>query len=402
MSSGSNNSAIKLEPCGPIAIIGHTANEEFVRSVSDILSLKRAKRVETEASPFVHRPGYYRSDYVFPSQLVRFQTGEGKMTIGESVRGHDVFIITDPVSQNESFPLLEGEHVISPDDHYRDLLRIVSVCKGKARRVNIIMPFIYEGRTESRNNSRQSLDCAAMLRQLYELGIANFICFDPHDDRIMNAVPLLSIETPRTQYKIITTLLNRFGSIKIDKDSTVVVSPDEMGVSRAIFYSNKLGLPLGIFYRDRDYSTLVDGEHPVKSYKFLGDDISGKDVLLIDDMINSGNTMLSTSRKLKDLGARDIYCLSPFGLFTDGYECFDKAYREGIIKAVLCTNLTYRSPELLAQEWYIDVNMVPFVARLIDALNVDESVFDLINSTTRLNDFLGQIRIGEVFDEFDE
>ncbi|MBP5261725.1 MAG: ribose-phosphate diphosphokinase [Clostridiales bacterium] len=393
---------IKLEPIGPIGIIGHTANSTFVENVSRVLSEKRRKRLDNQASPYIHRPGYLRSDYIIDTDLVRFQTGEGKMIMGESVRGHDIFIITDCVSPNIRFRLADGEHIMSPDDHYRDLLRIVSTCVGKARRINVIMPFVYEGRTETRQNLRASLDCAAMLRQLYDLGVNNFICFDPHDERIQNSVPLMGIEMPKSQFKLTTTLLNNFGSLKIDKNSTVVVSPDEMGVSRAIRYSSALSLPLGIFYRERDYSTKVDGEHPIKSYRFLGDDITGKDIILIDDMINSGSTMLRTARKLKSMGAKDIFCISPFGLFTDGPNRFDDAYAEGTIKAVVCTNLIYRADDILNREWYYDADMVPYVARIIDGLNVDESVYDLINSTDRLSEYVKQMRIGEIFDEFNE
>lgn len=393
---------IMLEPIGPIGIIGHTSNKEFVKSVSNILAQKRQKRLETCASPYVNRPGYVRSNYIIDADLIRFQTGEGKLSMGESVRGHDVFIITDCASPNLRIRLIDGEHIMSPDDHYRDLLRIVSTCVGKARRINIIMPFVYEGRTETRQNLRASLDCSAMLRQLYDLGVANFICFDPHDERIQNSVPLMGIEMPRSQYKLTTTLLSNFGSIKINKENTMVVSPDEMGVSRAIFYSSALSLPLGIFYRDRDYTTKIDGEHPIKSYRFLGDEVEGKDIILIDDMINSGSTMLRTASKLKNMGAKDVYCISPFGLFTDGLKRFDEAYAEGTIRAVVCTNLTYRSEEVLSRAWYYDADMVPYVARIIDGLNVDESVYDLIHSTQRLHEYVSQMRIGEIFDEFND
>ena len=401
MTTASYN-GIKLEPIGPIGIIGHTSNKTFVERISRVLSEKRNKRIDNSASPFVHRPGYLRSNYIIDTDLIRFQTGEGKLSLGESVRGHDVFIITDCVSPNLTIRLAEGEHIMSPDDHYRDLLRIVSTCVGKARRINVIMPFVYEGRTETRQNLRASLDCAAMLRQLYDLGVANFICFDPHDERIQNAVPLMGIEMPKSQYKLSKTLLDNFGSLKLDKNSTVVVSPDEMGVSRAIVYSSALSLPLGIFYRDRDYTIKVDGEHPIKTYRFLGDDITGKDVILIDDMINSGSTMLRTSTKLKSMGAKDIYCISPFGLFTDGLKRFDEAYADGIIRAVVCTNLIYHNEELLKRDWYYDADMVPYVARIIDGLNVDESVYDLIHSSTRLSDYVKQMRIGEIFDEFND
>ena len=390
---------LQLEPYGPIGIIAHNANRDFVKAVSDVLYQKRKKRLDNNANPYVHTPGYCRSDYLIDSELIRFQTGEGKYQIEESIRGHDIFIITDVLSHNETLDIFGYKHVMSPDDHYRDLLRIVSTCSGKARRINVIMPFVYEGRQEKRETSNESMDVAAMLKQLYELGVANLIIFDPHDGRIANAVPLMGIDFPKSAYKIISTLLSTFDTFKLDKDKTIVVSPDESGVNRGIFYSSHLNLPLGIFYRDRDYSKKIDGEHPIKNYEYLGDDIAGRDVLIIDDMINSGSTMLRTSKILKVHGARDIYCCATFGLFTDGLDTFDEAYEDGVIKSVLCTNLSYHPADLLERKWYVNVDMIPYVARIIEAINANESVTDLINSTSRITDFLGQMRIGELFDE---
>ncbi len=389
----------QLAPFGPIGIIAHTSNKEFVKEVSDVLSEKRKMRAQRPGNIYANNPGYSREDYIIDTQLTRFQTGEGKFGIAESVRGHDIFVITDVLARSVEYDLLEGSHVISPDDQYMDLLRIISVLKGKAKRINVIMPFVYEGRREKLDSHRESYDCADMLKKLYKLGVSNLIVFDPHDERIANAVPLMSIEMPRCQFKITSSLLNRFGSIRMDKDHTLVVSPDETGISRAIFYSSHLNLPLGVFYRHRDYTVKVNGEHPIREFKFLGDDVNGKDILLIDDMINSGSTMLRTAQQLKDRGAKDIYCLAPFGLFTDGLQVFDEAYAKGIIKCVCNTNLIYAPDELKAREWYLQANMVPYVARIIDALNVDESVYDLINSPARLQDLASQIRIEEVFDK---
>ena len=391
----------QLAPFGPIGSIAHTSNYDLVKAVSDDLSARRKRRAKRPENIYANDPGYARDNYIFDTELTRFQTGEGKFSIGESVRGHDIFVITDVLSHNMDIELLEGSHVISPDDQYMDLLRIISVLKGKAKRINVIMPFVYEGRREKLDSHRESYDCADMLKKLYKLGVSNLIIFDPHDARIENAVPLMSIEFPRCQFKITSSLLNRFGTIKMDKDHTLVVSPDETGISRAIFYSSHLNLPLGVFYRHRDYTVKVNGEHPIREFKFLGEDVEGKDILLIDDMINSGNTMLRTAKKLKDKGAKDIYCLAPFGLFTDGLEVFDKAYEEGTIKCICTTNLIYAPEELKSREWYLEANMVPYVARIIDALNSDEAVYDLINSTARLRDLASQIRIEEVFDEFD-
>ncbi|MCR4768265.1 MAG: ribose-phosphate diphosphokinase [Saccharofermentans sp.] len=387
-----------LAPFGPIGIISHTSNKEFVKKVSEVLSAKRKIRAQRPGNKYANDPGYSRESFIMDSELVRFQTGEGKFAIGESVRGHDIYVITDVLSRSLELNLIEDTHVISPDDQYIDLLRILSVLKGKAKRVNVIMPFVYEGRREKLDSHRESYDCADMLKKLYKLGVSNLIIFDPHDERIANAVPLMSIEMPRCQFKMTSTLLNRFGSIKMDKDYTLVVSPDETGISRAIFYSSHLNLPLAFFYR---YYYNKDGE-VVKGFKYLGDDVDGKDILLIDDMINSGETMLRTAAKLKAYGAKDIYCLAPFGLFTDGLEVFDRAYEEGTFKCICTTNLIYAPDGLKSREWYLSADMVPYVARIIDALNSDESIYDLINSTARLQDLASQIRIGEVFDEFNE
>ncbi len=397
--SDSTYNELRLEPFGPIGIISHTANEEFVNMVNNVLYEKRLARYNNNSNPFVTNPGYLRTNYIFDAELVRFSTGEGKFQLAESTRGHDIYIITDVLSYNQETPLSGNDHRLSPDDHYRDLLRIISTCAGKARRINVIMPFMYEGIQMHRtSNLDESLDCAAALRQLYSLGVSNVVVFDPHDTRIDNATPLLGIEKPKSAYKIISTIISKFGSIRLKPESCMVVSPDETGIGRAEFYASMLNIPLGVFYRDRDYANFQYEQPPVKEYKFIGTEVSGKDVLLIDDMIKTGNTMLTTASILKEKGARDIYYIAPFGMFTNGFDEFDKAFEDGLIKAVVCTNLIYRPQELLDKPWYVDVNMTPYVARIIDALNVDESVSKLINSTSRIREFLDQIR----FDEFIE
>lgn len=389
----------ELEPFGPIGIISHTANIDFAKAVSDVLSQKRQTYYDKGTYAYVDAPGYLRSNYILDTNLIRFQTGEGKIQFQDSVRGHDIFIITDVLAHNETMSISGYDHTFSPDDHYRDLLRIIAACRRMCRRLTVIMPFVYEGRTEVRHVRNQSLDCAQMLQELNEYGVSNIVIFDPHDPRIANAVPLMSIDYPNSAYKIISTLLRSFDTLKVDKEATMVVSPDETGVTRGIYYSSLMNLPLGLFYRERDYSVTVDGANPITGYRFLGDDVSGKDILIVDDMINSGSTMLRTAKTLKDAGAGDIYCLSPFGLFTDGPQEFDKAFEDGIIKAVLCTNLNYHSEEILARDWFVDVNMVPYIAKIIDTINTNQSLFDLINSTSRITDFLGQIRLGEIGDE---
>lgn len=395
--SNQENPGYLFEPFGPIGIICHTANIEFVKQVNQVLHDKRFRRQSENSNLYVHSVGYLRDDYLIQSQIIRFATGEGKVTLNQTVRGHDIFIITDVLSHQASFSIFGEEHWASPDDHFRDLLRIIMAVSGKARRINVIMPFLYEGRQDLRE-SRESLDCASMLQQLYDLGVANMITFDPHDGRVVNAVPLMGFETPKSAYKIISALISVNENLKLNKNTMMVVSPDETGVSQAVFYSSVLGLPLGIFYRRLDYSVSVNGVHPIKKIQFLGDSCVGKDILIVDDMINSCKTMIETAQFMKDNGAKDIYCAAPFGLFTNGIQAMQDAVDKGIIKQVLCTNLIYRRPELLCAPWYVDVNMTPFVARLIDAINVDESLAHLFNPGYRISDLLGQIRIGELFE----
>ena len=387
----------QLAPFGPIGIIAHTSNKEFVKQVSEVLSQKRKLHAQRPGNIYANNPGYAREDYIIDTQLTRFQTGEGKFGIAESVRGHDIFVITDVLARSFEYDILEGSHVISPDDQYMDLLRIISVLKGKAKRINVIMPFVYEGRREKLESHRESYDCADVLKKLYKLGVSNLIVFDPHDARIENAVPLMSIEMPRCQFKMTSTLLNCFDTLKLDKDHTLVVSPDETGVSRAIFYASHLNLPLSLFYRKYTGKPGQNG----KIFEYLGEDVTGKDILLIDDMINSGNTMLRTAEQLKAAGAKDIYCMAPFALFTNGLEVFDEAFAKKTIKCICTTNLIYAPDELQTREWYIQADMVPYMGRIIDALNTDESIYDLINSTSRLQDLASQMKISDLIDEDD-
>ena len=296
-----------LEPFGPIGIISHTSNEAFVKQVNDVLYEKRLAKYQNNYSPYVNSAGYLRRDFTISATITRFATGEGKVTLNQTVRGHDIYIITDVLSHDESFSLSGVPHFKSPDDHFRDLLRIIMAVSGKAKRINVIMPFLYEGR-QDHSITRESLDCAQMLKDLYNLGVANLIVFDPHDPRIINAVPLMGIEMPKSAYKIISTLISKNPELHIDKEHMMIISPDEMAVSRAIFYSSMLGLPLGLFYRDRDYTKMdEDGNYVIKDFRFLGDNPEGKDVLIVDDMINSGNTMIRTARYMHKNGARNIF-----------------------------------------------------------------------------------------------
>lgn len=382
-------------PFGPVGIICHTANEDFVKQISRLLHTKREKRKKNKINPYVNNPGYLRHDYTITADVNRFSTGEGKVALEQTVRGHDIFIISDVLSHQQSFSIFGDTHFTSPDDHFRDLLRIITSVGSRAKRINVIMPFLYEGRQNFRSQ-RESLDCASMLQDLYKLGVSNLITFDPHDEGIANAVPLMGFETAKSAYKMLESLLFVNPSLKVNAESTVVVTPDEAGAARAIFYSSFLGLPLGIFYRKRNYH---DKSHPIEDVLFLGENYIGKDIIIVDDMINSGHTMIDTARFLKKNGANNIYGIAPFGLFTDGIETMNEAYEKGFIKQIHCSNLIYRRPDLLDAPWYIDVDMAPFIARIIDVLNVDESLSSLINPNNRISDLLDQIRIGELFND---
>ena len=386
------------EPYGPIGIICHTANDFFVKQINTILHEKRTTRKQQKINPYVNNPGYLRYDYTISADIIRFASGEGKVVLDQTVRGHDIFIISDVLSHHLSFPVFGEPHYTSPDDHFRDLLRIITAVGGRAKRINVIMPFLYEGRQNVRS-ARESLDCASMLQELYKLGVSNLIVFDPHDDGICNAVPLMGFESIRSAYKIIDSLLKTNQSLIIDPESLLVVSPDEAGTSRAIFYSSFLGVPMGIFYRKKIYHEKNNPDCEAEEILFLGDSYAGKNVIIVDDMINSGLTMIETARLMKQQGAKDIYGIAPFGLFTDGIEKMNEAYNEGIIRQIHCTNLIYRRPELMKAPWYIDVDMTPFVARIIDALNTNESLSTLIDPSTRITDLLDQIRIGELFND---
>ena len=276
---------------------------------------------------------------------------------------------------------------MSPDDHYQDLKRVILACSGKARRINVIMPFLYEGRQHKRN-SRESLDCAFALEEIYNLGVENIITFDAHDERVANAIPTSGFESLSATYQIIKEMYRSIPDLHFTEDKFMVISPDEGGISRAMYFASMLGVPLGTFYKRRDYTRVVNGRNPIVAHEFLGDSVEGLDILIVDDMISSGDSMLDIAREMKQRGARNIYCAVTFGLFTEGVEHFDRAYEEGIISKVFATNLIYRRPELLAAPWFADVNMSKFVALLIDAINHDSSLSNLIKPTDKIKKLL--------------
>lgn len=328
--------------------------------------------------------GYTRDSYLINTKVPRFGSGEAKATLCESVRGYDLFILVDVCNHSMTYRLSDKENHMSPDDHYQDLKRIIAAVGGKARRINVIMPFLYESRQHKRNN-RESLDCALALQELVAMGVDNIITFDAHDPRVQNAIPLSGFETVRPTYQFIKTLLQHVPDLTIDADHMMAISPDEGAMDRAIYFANVLGLDMGMFYKRRDYTQIVDGRNPIVAHEFLGSDVAGKDVIILDDMISSGDSMIDVARELKKRNAGRIFACATFGLFTNGMEKFDQAYKEGLIYRVLTTDLIYQPQELLSREYYISCPFARYIAYIIDTLNHDASISELLNPVSRIN-----------------
>ncbi len=356
-------------PFGDLAIISMAGCEE-VSSQVDYYLLKW-REDEGEES------------YVVKGSCPRFGTGEAKGSLNHTARGLDVYIIVDCFNYGVRYKMYGESVPMSPDDHYQDLKRVIGALQGKAKRITVIMPMLYEGR-QHRRTSRESLDCALALQELVNMGVKNIITFDAHDPRVQNAIPLDGFDNVQATYQMIKALLKTVPDIVFDRDHTMIVSPDEGGMGRCIYYSSVLGLPLGMFYKRRNYSVVVNGRNPIEAHEFLGDDVKGKDLILVDDMISSGDSMLDIAVKLKEKGARRIFIFSTFGLFVEGLEKFDEYYEKGLIDKVFTTNLIYQTPELLKRDWYCSVNMSKYIAYLIDTLNHDNSISKLLNPIDRI------------------
>ncbi len=374
-----------MAPIAPIGLIPLKGSVEFTEKVNYYLTTRRS---EYQQEAFVSKyPGFYRQDYRIEVENARFSSGEGKAVIKNTVRGHDLYIISDVMNPSITYKMYGQLNHMSPDDHYQDLKRVILACSGKARRINVIMPFLYESRQHKRN-ARESLDCAFALEELYNLGVANIITFDAHDERVANAIPLSGFESLPSNYQMIKEMYRQIPDLSFTKGKFMVVSPDEGGIGRAMYYASILGVPLGTFYKRRDYTTVVNGRNPIIAHEFLGDSVEGMDILIVDDMISSGDSMLDIAKAMKERGARKVFCAATFGLFTEGIENFNKAYEAGIFDKVFATNLIYRRPELLEAPWFADVNMCKFVALLIDAINHDASLSNLINPTEKIKKLL--------------
>ena len=381
-------------PVGSLGIIPLEGCKSLGEKVDYFLVKWRAER-ESEHKGSLAFTGYQRDSYILDAKVPRFGSGEAKGVINQSVRGDDLYILVDVANYSLTYSLCGHENHMSPDDHYQDLKRIIAAIGGKARRITVIMPYLYESR-QSKRSSRESLDCAIALQEMVKMGVDNIISFDAHDARVQNAIPLHGFETVQPAYQFIKGLLNNVKGLNIDNDHMMVISPDEGGTSRAIYIANVLGLDMGMFYKRRDYTRLVNGHNPVVAHEFLGSSIEGKDVIIIDDMISSGNTILEVAAALKARKAKRIFAFATFGLFTSGLERFDKAYEDGIVDRVLTTNLIYQPPELLKREWYIDCDLSKYIAYIIDTLNHDSSISDLLNPVERIQSIIARYNAGEL------
>lgn len=373
---------IETIPVGPLGLIPLKSCEDLGKKVDAWLVEWRKER-ESEHKTTIAFAGYQRDSYIIGAKTPRFGSGEAKGELTESVRGDDLYIMVDVCNYNMTYTMNGLKNHMSPDDHYQDLKRVIAAVGGKGRRINVIMPFLYESRQHKRTG-RESLDCAMALRELVDMGVENIITFDAHDPRVQNAIPLKGFETVQPIYQFIKYLLKNEKELEIDSDHMMVISPDEGGMGRAVFFANVLGLDLGMFYKRRDYTKIINGRNPIVAHEFLGADVKGKDMIIIDDMISSGESMLEVAKLLKDREARNIYMCSTFGLFTSGLEKFDKAYEEGLFTKVLTTNVVYQTPELLSREYYISCDLSKYIALIIDKLNHDASISGLLDPADRI------------------
>ena len=336
--------------------------------------------------------GYYEPTYLTECKCPRFGTGEAKGTLTESIRGTDLFIMADVMNYSITYKLCGRVNHMSPDNHYQDLKRVISAAMGKAHRINVIMPFLYESRQHKRS-SRESLDCALAIQELVDMGVSNIITFDAHDPRVQNAIPLHGFDNFMPTYQFLKALMKTVPDLKLDNDHLMIISPDEGAMGRAVYFANILGVDVGMIYKRRDYSTIINGKNPIVAHEFLGDSVKGKDVILNDDMISSGESMLDVAKQIKAKGAKRVFVCCTFGLFTDGFEKFDEYHEKGFIEKVITTNLTYRKPELLEKPYYETADMTKYLARIIDTLNHDVSIEKVGNTTTKINKLLEKSRL---------
>ena len=383
-------------PVGSLGIIAVDGCEEMGNKVNDYLVKWRKEETRFQKDNLVFN-GYEKPNYLINAKVPRFGSGEAKGIINESVRGKDLYLMVDVCNYSLTYSLSGNTNHMSPDDHFQNLKRVIAAVGGKARRLNIIMPFLYESRQHKRSG-RESLDCALALQELVRMGVDNIITFDAHDPRVQNAIPLSGFETIRPTYQFVKGLLKHVPDLQIDADHMMAISPDEGATGRAIYFANVLGLDMGMFYKRRDYTTIVDGRNPIVAHEFLGSSVEGKDVIILDDMISSGDSILDVARQLKMRKAKRIYAAATFGLFTNGMEKFDQAYEEGLISGILTTNLIYQTPDLLSRPYYINCDMSKYIALVIDTLNHDASISSILDPSERIQNVVEKYKKGEAID----
>ena len=377
---------IETIPVGPLGLIPLKSCRTLGEKVDRYLVDWRRER-ESEHKTTIAFAGYQKDSYMIDAGTPRFGSGEGKGTLNESVRGDDLYLMVDVCNHSLTYSLSGKVNHMSPDDHFQDLKRVIAAVGGKARRINVIMPFLYESRQHKRTG-RESLDCALALQELVKMGVENIITFDAHDPRVQNAIPLKGFETVQPIYQFIKYLLKNEKELEIDNEHMMVISPDEGGMRRAVYFANVLGLDMGMFYKRRDYTKIVNGRNPIVAHEFLGSSVEGKDVIIVDDMISSGESMLDTAKELKERKAEKVIVCCTFGLFTNGLDKFDEYYAKEYIDLVVTTNLSYRPKELLSREWYVEADISKYIAAIINSLNHDVSISTALSPTEKIQNLL--------------
>lgn len=373
-------------PVAPLKIAALDSCIDLGKKVNDyIVTFRQDSLKKYLDSPLFST--YKQDNYLIDCQCPRFGSGEAKGILGSSIRGKDLFVMVDVCNHSLTYTVNGHLNHMSPDDHYQDLKRVISAANGKAHRVNVIMPFLYESRQHKRTK-RESLDCAFALQELVDMGVSNIITFDAHDPRVQNSIPLHGFDNFNPPYQFMKALLRAEPNLKVDKEHLMIVSPDEGAMHRAVYFSNVLGVNMGMFYKRRDYSTIVNGKNPIVAHEFLGDDMHGKNVIVIDDMISSGESMLDVAKKMKDRGADRVFVCTTFGLFTDGFEKFDEYYANGYIDRVITTNLTYLPAEAYEKPYFVVADMSKFIALIIDSFNHDITMSSVLNPTDKIHRLL--------------
>lgn len=377
---------VQTIPYGPLGIIALPGTEKLAEKINSYLVKWREDQIRNHKENIAFY-GYQRANYLIDTTIARFGSGEGKAVINDTVRGYDLYILVDCFNYSVTYNMYGKEVPKSPDDHFSDLKRVISAASSKAKRINVIMPMLYEGRQHKRS-SRESLDCAMALQELTALGVENIITFDAHDQRVQNSIPHKSFENVMPTYQMIKALVNSVDDLSIDPDHLMVISPDEGAMHRCIYFATQLGVNLGMFYKRRDYTRVVNGRNPIVAHQYLGESVEGKDIIIVDDMISSGESMLEVARKLKELKANRIFVCTAFGLFCNGLEIFDKAHEEGIFEKVFTTNGIYQSDELLSRDWYESVELSKYLAYFLDTINHDLSVSSLLDNSEKIDKLL--------------